>query len=78
VARGLGRAQSGPARLDLDAVEPALGLVERVADAVDLLLQHDVAAHAALERPETLVVGVLEVLEGAGEVVESGRDIGIR
>jgi hypothetical protein len=61
--------------LDGQPVELALRLIERTVDAGELFFRDDIAGEARLDLPETLVVGVLERLERAGEIVESGADI---
>jgi hypothetical protein len=53
--------------------------IERGIDAVDLLLQHDVAA-ATLEFREALVIGRFELLERGAQLVEAvaaGRKAGL-
>ena len=61
-----------PGGLQGKVVDDTLGLVERAVEAVDLVGGDDVGGHAPLELAETLVVGVLEGLEGAHEIVEGG------
>ena len=76
-SRGLGAARERrAARVERDAVEPALGLVERAVDAGELLLGDDVGREPRLDLGEARVVGVLEGLEGAGELVEGGGHLG--
>ena len=58
-------------------VEHALLLVERAVDALDLLVGDDVGG-ARLERGEALVIGVLEAVEGAQEIVERLLDLAAR
>ena len=71
--RGAGEVR--PGRLQGELVDDALVLVERAVDAVDLVGGDDVGGHAALDLAEALVVGVLEGLEGAHEVVEGGGEV---
>ena len=62
--------------LQREVVDDALGLVERAVDAVELVDGDDVGRTARARAGEALVVGVLEGLEGAHEVVEGGVDVG--
>ncbi len=55
-------------------VEDALLLVERLVDALELVVGHDIGRHALLDLAEALVVGLLEGLEGAHEVAEGIGD----
>jgi hypothetical protein len=71
-----GGAERRAARVERDAVDAALRLVEGLSDAGDLLLGDDVGRDAGLERGEARVVRLLERLEGAGELVEGCRHLG--
>jgi hypothetical protein len=64
-----------PGRLEGELVDDAFVLIEDAVDAVDLVGCDDVGGEAALELAEALVVGVLEVLEGAHEAVEGGGEV---
>jgi hypothetical protein len=71
VGRGAGERRA--ARVEADAVEPALVLVERVADAGELLLGDGVAGEPGLDLRQARLVRLLEGLEGAGELLEGAR-----
>jgi hypothetical protein len=80
VARGTGggplaAAEQGPAGLEDELVDAALGVVDGLVDAGDLLVEEDVARDAPLDGVEALVIGLAERLEGAHEVLEGGRDL---
>ena len=70
-----GTAEMGARGLEGELVDDALVVVERAADAIEAVGGDDVGRHAALELAETLVVAVLEGLEGAHEVAEGGVEI---
>ena len=65
-----------PTGVERDAVDPALGLVERVADAGELLLGEGIGREPRLDLREARFVGVLEGREGAGELVIGGGHLG--
>src|SRR5690606_31893734 len=71
------RAQRGPAAVADGAVEPALRRLQRRVDTRHLLLEQGVAA-LAFPRPEPLVVGGLERLEGGHDLMHGGARGGIR
>ncbi len=73
------RGRAGRSRLERRAlglggerVEHALLLVQRAVDAIDAVGGDDVGGHAGLDLVEAGVVGLLEGLEGAHELVEGG------
>ena len=70
-----GSGQVGTPALDLQPVEPALGIVERGVNAGELLLRRDVRAEPGLDLAEPAVVGLAEGVEGAGEILEGVGDL---
>ena len=64
-------ADARPRHFEREAIEPALGVVERVVDARELLFGHDVGAEAVLKLRQTLVVRLLEGAESAIEIGEN-------
>jgi hypothetical protein len=76
IAQGIGAASQGRAgAIEGEAVETALGVVESGVDAGELLVRHHVAREPGLDLGQARVVGVLERLEGTGEIIEGRGDI---
>ena len=76
IARGVGVASERRTRaVEGKTVEAALGVVERGVDAGELLVRHDVAGEPRLDLGQTRIVGVLEGLEGPGEILERRSDV---
>ena len=62
-------------RLQRELVDQRLVLIDGAIDAVELLGGHDVRRDALLDLREPLVIGELERLEGAHELVERERHV---
>ena len=77
---GLDRAAEARARaLQREAVETALGLVERAIDARQLFFGDHVRRQATLDLAEPFVVGFAEGRESAVQILEGGglRSVGL-
>ena len=70
-----GRTLRRAGTVEAQTVEAALGIVEGGVDAGELLVRHHIAREPGLDLGQARVVGVLERLEGTGEILKRRGDI---
>ncbi len=65
-----GAADARSREIERQAVEPALGLIQRLVDARELFFRDDIRAHTRFDLRQAFVIGFLESREGVIELAD--------